>query len=68
MMLHRSMGIMKDFYVHIVLKDRSFKVWMGSTFSDHHPQGSILSVNLFSVKIISIAQCLNPCYISTKLS
>ena len=32
------------------LKDRSFKV----------PQGSILSVTLFSVKINSIAQCLKP--------
>ena len=39
---------------------------MGSTFSDSHlqemgvPQGSILSVTLFSVKINSITQCLNP--------
>ena len=45
------------------LKDRSFKVRVGSTFSDSHPQemgvpqGSILSVPLFSVKINSIAQC-----------
>ena len=37
---------------------------MGSTFSDSHPQemgvpqGSILSVTLFSVKINSITQCL----------
>ena len=46
--------------------DRSFKVCLGSTFSDSHPQemgvpqGSILSVTLFSVKINSIAQCLKP--------
>ena len=39
---------------------------MGSTFSDFHPQemdvpqGSILSVTIFSVKINSIAQCLKP--------
>ena len=48
------------------LKDRSFKVRVGSTFSDSHPQemgvpqASILSVTLFSVKINSIAQCLKP--------
>ena len=46
------------------LKDRSFKVRVGSTFSDSNPQemgvsqGSILSVTLFSVKINSITQCL----------
>ena len=39
---------------------------MGSTFSDSHPQemgvpqGSILSVTFFSVKINSITQCLKP--------
>ena len=49
-----------------VLKDRSFKVRVGSTFSNSHlqemgiPQGSFLSVTLFSVKINSIAQCLKP--------
>ena len=48
------------------LQDRSFKVRVGSTFSDSHPQemgvlqGSILSVTLFSVKINSITQCLKP--------
>ena len=70
-------GIMKDpygfglrghlpiFIAHF-LKDRSFKVRVGSTFSDSHlqqmgvPQGSILSVTLFSVKINSITQCLKP--------
>ena len=47
------------------LKDRYFKVRVGSTCSDSHPQemgvpqGSILSVTLFSVKINSITQCLN---------
>ena len=70
-------GIMKDlhgfglrghlpiFIAHF-LKDMSFKVRVGSTFSDSHlqemgvPQGSILSVTLFSVKINSITQCLKP--------
>ena len=39
---------------------------IGSTFTDSHPQemgvpqGSILSVTLFSVKINSITQCLKP--------
>ena len=48
------------------LKDRSFKVRVRSTFSDSHlqemgvPQGSILSVTLFSVKINRITQCLKP--------
>ena len=68
-------GIMKDLrgfglrgchpiYIANVLKDRSFKSLMGSTFSDSHqqemglPHGSILLVTLFSVKINSIAQCL----------
>ena len=49
-----------------LLQDRSFKVRVGSTFSDSHPQEmgvpqcSILSVTLFSVKINSITQCLKP--------
>jgi len=47
------------------LDDRSFKVRVGSTFSDSHPQEFkwvylILSVTLFSVKINSITQCLTP--------
>ena len=48
------------------LKNISFKVRVGSTFSDSHRQemgvhqGTILSVTLFSVKINSIAQCLKP--------
>ena len=68
-------GIMKDLngfgligrlpnFISKCLHDRSFKVRVGSTFSDSHPQemgvpqGSILSVTLFSVKINSITQCL----------
>ena len=53
-------------FISNVLQDRSFKVRVGSTFSDSHPQemgvpqGSILSVTLFSVKINSIPQCLKP--------
>ena len=68
-------GIMKDLHgfglrghlpicIAKFLKDRSFKVQVGSTFSHPQemgvPQGSILSVTLFSVKINSIAQCLKP--------
>ena len=53
-------------FIFNFLKDISFKVRVGSTFSDSHPQemgvpqGSILSVTLFSVKINSITQCLKP--------
>ena len=67
-------GIIKDVHgfglrghlpncIAIFLKVRSFK---GSTFSNSHlqemgvPQGSILLVTLFSMKINSIAQCLKP--------
>ena len=55
-------GRLPDF-INNVLKDRVFKVRVGSTFSDSYPQemgvpqGSILSVTLFSVKIDSITQC-----------
>jgi len=58
-------GRLPDFISHF-LKDRSFKVRVGSTYSDSHPQemgvpqGSILSVTLFSVKINGITQCLKP--------
>ena len=53
-------------FISKCLKNRYFKVRVGSTFSDSHPQemgvpqGSILSVTLFSVKINSITQCLKP--------
>ena len=53
-------------FISNFLQDRSFKVRVVSTFSDSHPQemgvpqGSILSVTLFSVKINSITQCLKP--------
>ena len=70
-------GIMKDFhgfsirgrlpnFISNVLQDIFFKVRVGSTFSDSHPQemgatqGSILAVTLFTVKINSITQCLKP--------
>ena len=54
-------------FIAIFLKVRSFKVRVGSTFSVWNhlqemgvPQGSVLSVTLFSVKINSITQCLKP--------
>ena len=70
-------GIMKDLhgfglrgrlpnFISNILQDRSFKLRVGSTFSDSHPQemgvpqGSILSVTLFPVKIKSIIHFLKP--------
>ena len=53
-------------FLNRFLKDRSFKVWVGSTFFNSHqqemgiPQSSILSVTLFSANIYSITQCLKP--------
>ena len=53
-------------FINNFLKVISFKVWMGSTFSDPHPQergihqSSILSVALFSIKITIITECLKP--------
>ena len=50
----------------IFLSDRYFKVRVGNTYSDPYsqeagvPQGSILSVTLFSLKINSIVSCLLP--------
>ena len=75
-------------FISNFLQNRYFKVRVDSTFSDSHPQemgvpqGSILSVTLFSVKINSIIiQCLKPgvdcslyvddfqvCYRSSKMS
>ena len=48
------------------LSDRYFKVRVGNTYSDPYsqeagvPQGSILSVTLFSLKINRIVSCLLP--------
>ena len=48
------------------LADRQFQVRIGATLSDTHrqemgvPQGSILSVTLFNLKINSIVKCLLP--------
>ena len=53
-------------FISNFLQDIFFKVRVGSTFSDSHPQemgvpqGSILSVTLFSVNINSITHCLKP--------
>ena len=53
-------------FISKFLQERYFKVRVGYIFSDSHPQemdvpqGSILSVTLFSVKNNSITQCLNP--------
>ena len=58
-------GRMPMFIQHF-LEDRCFKVRVGTTLSDSYkqemgvPQGSILSVTLFSIKINSIVKCLSP--------
>ena len=58
-------GCLPDFIINL-FKDRFFKVWVESTFFYSYPQemgvpqGSILLVTLFSVKIKSITQCLKP--------
>ena len=52
-------------FIENFLKDRSFNVRLGSIISDEFeqemgvPQGSVLSVTLFSLKINSIVKCLN---------
>ena len=53
-------------FICYFLSDRYFKVRVGNTYSDPYlqeagvPQGSILSVTLFSLKINSIVSCLLP--------
>ena len=53
-------------FVSGFLSDRNFNVRVGSTLSDMHlqeqgvPQGSILSVTLFSIKLNNIVKCLSP--------
>ena len=52
-------------FIKKFLADRCFRVRIGNTFSNLHkqemgvPQGSILSVTLFSVKINSIVKCVD---------
>lgn len=58
-------GHLPDFISNF-LKDRQFQVRVGTTLSDPHeqemgvPQGSILSVTLFSIKLNNIVKCLQP--------
>ena len=53
-------------FIKSFLSDRKFRVHIGTTLSDIQnqeegvPQGSILSVTLFNIKINSITNCLNP--------
>jgi potassium voltage-gated channel Eag-related subfamily H protein 8 len=53
-------------FISNFLSNREFKVRVGSTLSDLHqqemgvPQGSILSVTLFNIKINNITKCLTP--------
>ena len=46
-------------FIQNFLNDREFKVKVGSTLSEL-PQGSILSVTLFSIKINDIVKNINP--------
>jgi hypothetical protein len=52
-------------FISNFLSDREFNVGVNSTYSDNQeqemgvPQGSILSVTLFSIKINSLAKILN---------
>ena len=53
-------------FIKAFLTDRKFQVRIGKILSDIQqqeegvPQGSILSVTLFNIKINSITNCLNP--------
>ena len=61
-----SMGLRGNLptFISKFLEDRLFKVRIGSTYSDSFdleygvPQGSVLSVTLFGVKINRITQCV----------
>ena len=59
-------GRLPMFICDFFLSDRNFKVCVGNIYSDPYlqeagvPQGSILSVTLFSLKINSIVSCLLP--------
>ena len=54
------------FFIQNYFNNREFKVKVGSTLSELHkqeqgvPQGSILSVTLFSIKINDIVKNINP--------
>ena len=64
----RDLGLKGRFshFISEFLSDRKFKVRIGSTLSDMKtqeegvPQGSVLSVTLFSIKINNITKCLTP--------
>ena len=53
-------------FIKAFLTDRKFQVRIGTTLSDIQqqeegvPQGSILSITLFNIKMNSITNCLNP--------
>ena len=53
-------------FINWFLLDRKFKIRIGSTLSDMKnqeegvPQGSVLSMTLFSIKIKNIIECLSP--------
>ena len=61
-----DLGLRLLMFIKNFLFERTFRLRMGSTFSDSQhqeegvPQGSILSVTLFSFKINNIVKCLTP--------
>ena len=64
----RNLGLKRKLphFINGSLLDRKFKILIGSTLSDMKnqeegvPQGSVLSVTLFSVKINNITKCYSP--------
>ena len=54
------------YFISALLNGHQLRVWVGNTFSDPHeqemgvPQATILSVTLFSIKIINIVESVCP--------
>ena len=64
--MERMINCRLPMFIKNILFERTFRVRVGSTFLDSQhqkesvPQGSILSVTLFSIKINNIVKCLTP--------
>jgi len=61
-----SFVLILPLFIERFLKNRQFRVWLGSCYSDLFdqemgvPQGSILSVTLFGLKINSLVKAISP--------